>query len=361
MYSIPKNLNKYDGVFMSFGDTHFTLKQTIYLIVFGAFDLLFLAFTGFIPLILRVIFVTVFAIIQLVFITMDLEQKYKDHLNFKHSLHDVGYYDHEMNEFVQVKNIEYDVVWLKNNTMLSILEIKPIDFSTLDDDEKKSIIKSWGKYLNGVDYEIQIICRSVDVDINPLLEGMKKRIEKNPVKTPKMLQEFETTKKWINKRIEETQARNRKFYIIIPYKDYHHHLTFSDFIKMIYSDFTGKKVEYSKKSQKEIDKALHQLQTNVDDVIEKISATGVEANRLNTDQLLSLYAGFFTGAKEIDKSYITPIMNLKNSKHNFEKYQEYKKQKIQDTIYKVAKGDVEELIKLSAKDQNLIKEKLAEW
>ena len=79
--------------------------------------------------------------------------------------------------------------------------------------------------------------------------------------------------------------------------------------------FLGKEVIFSGKRKVEYEKSLNELRDRVDDVIEKISKTGVTAQRMNSNKLLSLYSTYFTDMFEIDTSYLSPVMWFKGSKH----------------------------------------------
>ena len=336
MYEIPKNLNKYQDEFIPFVKWNF--RQFIY----------FLALLGtiasmyhFIPanIVIKLIIIAPISVIVLILIHIKFDEKFISWFNLKSSLSNVGYYDPRMEKFIPVSSIKDNTIYLKNGILLAIIEVKPIDFSILGDSEKEDVLANYRAFLSSLDYPLQICCRSSEVNLAEWLSNLKSIVVKGN-NNPVALERIESLTKWIDKEIAESGTRNRLFYIIVPYKDFSEQKRFSDSMKELFFNLLGKEVEFTGKRKKEYEKSLNELDDRVNDVISKITKTGVKAKRMNSNMLLSLYTSYFTDLFEIDTSYLSPVMWLKGA-DNKDAFKKFTMRKVYDklTAYDSKKKD----------------------
>lgn len=311
MYEIPKNLNQYEDEFIPFVKWNF--RQFIYfLVLLGSVAGIY----HFLPvnLIIKLSIIIPLSVICLGLIHIKFDNKLISWLNLKNSLHEIGYYDPKMDKFMPISSIKDNTVYLKNGILLAIIDVKPIDFTILGDAEKESLLYNYRAFLRSLDFPLQMCCRSADVNLTEWLSNLKNIVVENN-NTPNALERIEALTKWIETEITESNTRNRLFYIIIQYRDFSEQKKFTDSMKELFFMFLGKEVIFSGKRKVEYEKSLNELSDRVDDVIEKISKTGVKAQRMNSNKLLSLYSTYFTDMFEIDTSYLSPVMWLKGNKH----------------------------------------------
>jgi len=311
MYEIPKNLNKYEDEFIPFIKWNF--RQFIYFLVLLGSVAGIYHFID-VNLIIKLSIIIPLSVISLTLIHMKFDNKLVSWLNLKSSLHNIGYYDPKMDKFMPISSIKNNTVYLKNGILLAIIEVKPIDFTILGDGEKESLLYNYRAFLRSLDFPLQMCCRSADVNLTEWLSNLKNIVVENN-NTPNALERIDALTKWIENEISESNTRNRLFYIIIPYRDFSEQKNFTDSMKELFFMFLGKEVIFSGKRKVEYEKSLNELRDRVDDVIEKISKTGVTAQRMNSNKLLSLYSTYFTDMFEIDTSYLSPVMWFKGSKH----------------------------------------------
>ncbi len=316
MYEIPKNLNKYEDEFIPFVKWNF--RQFIYfLILLGSIAAIY-HFVK-VSIVIKLSILIPFSIISVMLIHLRFDEKLSAWLNQKTSLHNVGYYDSRMDKFIPIASIQDNTVYLKNGTLLAIIEIKPIDFLILADDQKESVLFNYRGFLKSLDFPLQICCRSADVNLTEWLSNMKKITVQNS-HNPIALERVDALTKWIEKEITETNTRNRLFYIIVPYHDFSEQTSFYDATKELILMLLGKQVIFSGKRKVHYEQSLKEVSNRVDDVIEKITKLGVKAKRMNSNKLLSLYTTYFTDMFEIDASYLSPVMWFKGKNKSFDKY-----------------------------------------
>ena len=112
----------------------------------------------------------------------------------------------KMESIVQVKRIENDS--LKTSSEVALLQIEPINFSIKTPEEQDAIISGFQKFLNGLDFPVQFVVTTQNLNIDEYLEKM----EKNAV--DKTL--FNDFSSFIKQLITDQQMRNRLFFLVIP-------------------------------------------------------------------------------------------------------------------------------------------------
>jgi len=130
-----------------------------------------------------------------------------------------------LKQIVDIKKIEQATVYQAKNK-LAILEITPFNFMLKTEEEKNAIIIGFQKFLNGLDFPIQIHITSTPIQLSEHLRYTDNKI-KEKIKSIKDEKKAELLQNLINsycefvkKTIKENKIQNRNFYIIIQEKDY---------------------------------------------------------------------------------------------------------------------------------------------
>jgi hypothetical protein len=187
-----------------------------------------------------------------------------------------GYLDAEMAKLIGVSEIKNGAVLMDNGTVLAIVQASPINFTMRSEEDKEAIIGRYRRFLDSLNFPIQILVRTVKLDIEPYLKSVKERANKSKGKKAGKL--FEHFCKYFEKTIKERNVKNRLFYVIVP---------------------AGK----TRRGQSEID-------SRVSLCIDGLSGCGIKARRLNSGELAPLLASFLEGHIEEDWGYISPITVL---------------------------------------------------
>jgi type IV secretory pathway VirB4 component len=117
-----------------------------------------------------------------------------------------------LKEIVDIKHVEGDIVE-KSKSKIAILEVTPINYMIKNDDEKESIRLGFQKFLNSLDFPVQIHISSVPICLS---EHFKKTSEKV---IDKLKDLFNTYCKFVKKSIKDNNVKNRKFHLIIKEKN----------------------------------------------------------------------------------------------------------------------------------------------
>lgn len=189
--------------------------------------------------------------------------------------------------FVPIKDIREDVVILKGGGYRGILMCSSINFELKSSDEQKAIIGGFQTFLNTLDFPIQIVMQSRRIDIQPYLALLKEKEKDQQTELLRIqLREYML---FIKTLTENTNIMTKSFYIVVPYvsdstKEMKHVFT-----EMFNHSNSGEKKTKFANEKAVFEEARMQLRQRMGLVASSISATGVKAVALGTEELIELY------------------------------------------------------------------------
>src|SRR3989339_1767717 len=103
---------------------------------------------------------------------------------------------------------------------LAILQVVPINFTIRNEQEKHSINSGFQKFLNSLDFPIQIVIGTNYINLDSYVNGLELRVEELAAKTKKPIfnQHFESYKEHLLNTIQSNSVLDRSFFIVIPEK-----------------------------------------------------------------------------------------------------------------------------------------------
>lgn len=175
-------------------------------------------------------------------------------------------------EHLDVETIQDDLVVLKTGVCSMVLSVSAINFGLLSEEEQDATIYSYAGLLNSLSFPIQIVIQSEKKDISAYLELLNSQETK--LKDPMMKDRMRQYREFINTTITEQNVLDKKFYLIASYTP----ITLS-----------GKNTI----NQALIDKAKIDLEPKKDHLIKQLAKIGLVSTRLNTQNLIKLFHGFY--------------------------------------------------------------------
>lgn len=173
---------------------------------------------------------------------------------------------------IQVKDIKNDALILEDGSLRAILAVPGINFTLLSEQEKEAVVGAFKEFLDGLDFNLQILVVSRYAYIEGYLNYLKERLEVED--EPLIKLQLEEYIKFIQSYVETHKIMKKIFYIVVPYEG-----------EVIEIKKFGKK---TKIKEEEFYTKLEQLETRVIYITEKLSAIGLQPIRLNNYELLQL-------------------------------------------------------------------------
>ncbi|MBU4116969.1 MAG: PrgI family protein, partial [Nanoarchaeota archaeon] len=264
-YQIPQQLEYKERIMFGL-----TFKQLIYALIFGSLSLLF--FRKMNNFHAAVIFGTLSSLTGTAFMFFNLEEMIKNYFIF-FKFRNLKKGDEKLKKFIGVKEIKKNVIITLKNKKVSVLKVRPINFSIKQTEEQEAIILSFQKFLNSLDFPTQIIMNTENLELKRYLSSLKSRL-----KGKTFLKLFKDYKQHLQNTISSNKIMNRVFYLIIPEKN--------------------------------------DIEIQTDICIDRLRALNLKVERLNCLQLKKLLVNCFLGNKGKDfLPSISPKYIKNNSDH----------------------------------------------
>ena len=123
-------------------------------------------------------------------------------------LYNEGELDRKMQEFLPIKEIKETIELTKGE--VAIIQVTPTNFSIRNDKEQEILTSSFRKFLNSLDFPVQIVIATDSLNLDHYLSTLE---EESKAEYSELLQDF---KEHMQSMISSKGLLNRIFYLVIP-------------------------------------------------------------------------------------------------------------------------------------------------
>lgn len=186
-------------------------------------------------------------------------------------------------QYLDIAEIKDDTVVMKDGTIRAVLSVSSINFALKSEEEQNAVIASYVSFLNNINFIIQIVIQSRELNITKYLEYLAK---KEKEQTNRLLK-VQTAGyiDYIKELISIGKIMNKKFFVIVPYSP------ISDqrkgFMSLLSEAF--KPATILRLKEKKFLTYKEALSRRVDSVTQGLTSMGVDVKQLNTQELIELY------------------------------------------------------------------------
>lgn len=118
-------------------------------------------------------------------------------------------------KLIDIAEIRDDVVILNDGTLRSILLVSSINFALKSEEEQNAIIYAYQDFLNSLDFPVQIIVSSRNVDIAPYLEEVRQRRQQNENELLRL--QMDEYINFVAELVKTSNIMTKTFFIVIPF------------------------------------------------------------------------------------------------------------------------------------------------
>ncbi|MBU1975427.1 MAG: ATP-binding protein [Nanoarchaeota archaeon] len=197
-YEIPQQLQHKEKIIFGL-----TFSQLGWAALFGTLVLVILTGNG--SYTVRFTLALIPAVLGILFLFFNLSKWIKD-ISIFLKFRSASMPSQKLKQLIGIKKVEDDVIY--SNNEVSVLRVKPINFSIKTKAEQETIIYGFQKFLNSLDFPVQFVVTTHNLNIDKYLARMKKRVNDKEL--------FNDFSGFISKVISENEMKNRLFYLIIP-------------------------------------------------------------------------------------------------------------------------------------------------
>ena len=188
-------------------------------------------------------------------------------------------------KYLEIAEIKDSVVLMKNGSIKSVLMVSSINFALKSIDEQDAIIYHYQSFLNSLDFSIQIVINSRQLNLDNYLQVLKDQEKKQMNELLRM--QTSSYIEYIQGLVKMANIVSKTFYIVVPFSVAE---TKGGAISALKSKAGVSRLVSSRAT---FEKYKDQLFQRVDHVIENLSGTGLRMTMLNTQELIELYYNLY--------------------------------------------------------------------
>ncbi len=185
--------------------------------------------------------------------------------------------------YLKIADIKKDTVIMKDGTLRAILMVSSINFALKSEDEQEAIIGGYVSFLNNLDFPIQVIVQSRELNIANYLESMRKKANEqtNELLKNQTLQYVD----YVSQLVSLGKIMNKHFYIVIPYNP------ISDKRKGFWQSLLEafRPIDVINLKEERFMALKKHLTERIDSVTNGLSSMGLNVARLDTQGLIELF------------------------------------------------------------------------
>jgi len=196
-------------------------------------------------------------------------------------------------DLVEIEEIKDNTVFLKNGGLRQVVMVSGVNTALMAEQEIEALSAGYINFLNGLDFQVQIIIHSRKVNIERYLSGLESRIKDEP--SALLQSQIKEYQEFIGGFVRENSIMEKSFLVIVPFSPIM--ISGKDAISGISSLFPflnkGDKTKKKAEDDTGIKEDLEQLVQRTTQIVEGLSVMGLEAIPLENQALVELFYNFY--------------------------------------------------------------------
>jgi hypothetical protein len=190
-------------------------------------------------------------------------------------------------QFLNIAEIKDNTVIMRDGTLRSVILASSINFALKSEDEQNAIIAAYVGFLNNLEFPLQIVIESRELDIDNYINNLKQK-EKEQTNELLKIQTVEYIQ-YVSELISIGKIMNKRFYVVVPYNP------LSDRRKNFFTNFIEilKPVSLVQMKEKIFTRRRLELSKRVDGIISGLASMGISAVELDTQSLIELFYNIY--------------------------------------------------------------------
>jgi len=184
--------------------------------------------------------------------------------------------------FLQIAQIKDGVIILKNGGLRAILMCSSVNFALLSAPEQDALIYRYQSFLNSVDFPIQIVINSRQINLDKYLLDLQEQASKQENELLKI--QTQSYIEFIKNLIQFSNIISKYFYVVVPLDVVNPKKSFSLFGGLKYKPIYN---------QSEFEEYKNQLWQRVRHIKIGLESMMVKAEPLNTEELIELFYNLY--------------------------------------------------------------------
>jgi len=201
-------------------------------------------------------------------------------------------------QYLDIAEIKENTVIMRDSTMRAVIMVSSINFALKSEDEQDAIIGSYVSFLNNIDFSLQIVIQSRELNIDHYLDDLK---QKEREQTNELLK-IQTAEyiQYIKELVSISQIMSKHFYVVVSYNPV------SDKQKSFFSRFfdTLKPATLIRVKEERFRRRRVDLTHRIDSIISGLNSIGLNAVELDTQGLIELYYNSYNPSTSLNEKLV---------------------------------------------------------
>jgi len=189
-------------------------------------------------------------------------------------------------DFVPIEEIRNGLIVLKDNSMRAVLMASSINFALKSIEEQNATLMQFQHFLNSIEFPIQFVVQSRDLDIRPYIVLLENRHEEQVNELMKV-----QTKEYIEfvkNFVDSVNVMTKSFFVVVPYS-----ASVIRSKKSTAKSFFSKKKEGGEneitKKRDDFEEKKSQIEQRVSVVTDGLTRCGIRIAQLGTEEIVELF------------------------------------------------------------------------
>lgn len=193
-------------------------------------------------------------------------------------------------QYLDIAEIRDNTLVMKDGTLRAVLLVSSINFALKSEDEQNAIISAYVGFLNNIDFPMQIVIQSRELDIEGYIVSLRKKEKEQTNELLKI--QIHDYINYISELISIGKIMTKRFYVVVPYNP------LSDKKKGFFASMVDifKPINLVKVKRDIFIRRREMLTRRLDGVISGLGSIGLNTAELDTQSLIELYYNTYNPA-----------------------------------------------------------------
>lgn len=221
--------------------------------------------------------------------------------------------DQTTQKYLPFSEIRDNLVIMKDGSTRMLLKVRAINFNLKSEEEQDSIIYSYQRFLNSLSFPIQIIVRSLKVDIEAYISKLKNLAVKQ--QNPLLQEQSYRYIDFLVNLIDMAQIMKKDFYIVVPYDVDENRSVKNTWLVWVFKNFWSaitheENIWTIRERRKKIDtlkKNTHERLMTIKSSLEQI---WIKSEEVGKDDLIKLMINYYNPRVNSDTKIRDEVANI---------------------------------------------------
>lgn len=205
--------------------------------------------------------------------------------------------------YMEFAGVHDDTLVLRNGGIRAVLEVGSVNFNLKSEEEQNAIVYGYQRFLNSLQFPVQILMRSRKYDIDDYLDKLKGR--KRSIENPLLQNQMSEYIEYVGRLVEYADIMEKRFFVVVPENPLRAEKVsvWSSFKQKIMPDDDLLNVIKRKKEFKDLKKSLDERVNTVKTGLENC---GLSVTQISTEKIIELFYQCYNPARARAQKFHRP-------------------------------------------------------